>query len=59
MVKKPVKLLTCAKCALPVKQSDWTKHWKRVHKVYQRNARKELVDGELATNPYWLEGNDT
>ena len=59
MAKKPIKVLVCAKCALPVQQSDWTNHWKRVHKIHRRNARKELVDGQLATNPQWLKSNKT
>ena len=59
MAKKPIKVLVCAKCALPVKQSYWTNHWKLVHKIHRRNARKELVVGELATNPQWLESNKT
>ena len=58
MVKKPMKVLVCAKCGLPIKQSGWTNHWKNVHKIDRRNARKVLGDDEFPTNPQWLDSDD-
>ena len=54
-----MKELKCGKCGLTIKQSAWTNHWKNVHKVRRPNARKELGEDELPTNPHWLESNDT
>ena len=53
-----MKVLICAKCGVPIKQSDWTNHWKRVHKIHRRNARKVLGEYEFPTNPQWLDSDD-
>ena len=33
-------------------------HWERVHGITRTNAKKELKDGEVPTNPYWLKSGD-
>ena len=59
MVKKSMNVLVCAKCGLTIKQSGWTNHWKNVHKIDRRNARKVLDEYDFPTNPQWLESDDT
>ena len=53
-----MKELRCGKCGLKIKQSDWNMHWKIVHKIRRRNARKALGEDEFPTNPQWLDSED-
>ena len=51
-------LLVCAMCGKDVRRKRWSQHWERMHKVQDYNHRKELKDGEVPTNPYWLAIDD-
>ena len=33
-------------------------HWERAHRITCYPGRKELKDGEVPTNPYWLASDD-
>ena len=50
--------LFCAICGKDVKRRRWSMHWKRAHGITHYPGRKELKDGEVPTNPYWLAPDD-